>query len=156
MLAATDPLTGCLNRRAFLERLDRAAAGAGAGWVVCLVDLDGFKGVNDRAGHAAGDAVLRAVTVALGGVVRETDTVARLGGDEFAVLAAADAGGSEALAARLREAVAAAGGATGVTASVGATDVRPGDEGDEVLGRADQAMYLAKGAGGNRVTVLAG
>jgi diguanylate cyclase (GGDEF)-like protein len=89
-------------------------------------------------------------------VVRETDTVARLGGDEFAVLAAADAGGSEALAARLREAVAAAGAGTGVTASVGATDVRPGDVGDEVLGRADQAMYRAKGAGGNRVTVLAG
>ena len=87
-------------------------------------------------------------------MVRETDTVARLGGDEFAVLAAADAGGSEALAARLREAVAAAG--AGVSASVGATGVRPGDEGDEVLGRADQAMYRAKGAGGNRVTVLAG
>ncbi|SDZ11786.1 diguanylate cyclase (GGDEF) domain-containing protein [Geodermatophilus africanus] len=80
-------------------------------------------------------------------MVRETDTVARLGGDEFAVLAAADAGGSEALAARLREAVAVAGAGTGFTASVGATDVRPGDEGDEMLSRADQAMYLAKGAG---------
>jgi hypothetical protein len=84
VLAATDPLTGCLNRRAFLDRLDRAATGADGGWVVCLVDLDGFKGVNDRSGHAAGDAVLRAVTAALSGVVRETDTVARLGGDEFA------------------------------------------------------------------------
>jgi len=155
VLAATDPLTGCLNRRAFLDRLDRAAAGAGAGWVVCLIDLDGFKGVNDRSGHAAGDAVLRAVTVALSGVVRETDTVARLGGDEFAVLAEADAGGSEALAVRLREGVARAGVDTGVTASVGVTEVRPGDEGDEVLSRADQAMYRAKGAGGDRVTVLA-
>ncbi|WP_448607754.1 diguanylate cyclase [Geodermatophilus sp. URMC 60] len=154
VLAATDPLTGCLNRRAFLDRLDRAAA-AGAGWVVCLVDLDGFKGVNDRSGHAAGDAVLRAVAVAMSGVVRGTDTVARLGGDEFAVLAQADAGGSEALAVRLREAVARAGADTGVTASVGVTEVRPGDEGDEVLSRADQAMYRAKGAGGDRVTVLA-
>jgi diguanylate cyclase (GGDEF)-like protein len=123
--------------------------------VVCLVDLDGFKGVNDRSGHAAGDAVLRAVTAALGGVVRETDTVARLGGDEFAVLAEVDPGGSEALAARLRDAVARIGAGVGVTASVGVTDVRPGDEGHEVLGRADQAMYRAKGAGGNRVTVLA-
>jgi diguanylate cyclase (GGDEF)-like protein len=151
VLAATDPLTGCLNRRAFLDRLDRVAAGAGEGWVVCLVDLDGFKGVNDRSGHAAGDAVLRAVTAALGAAVRETDTVARLGGDEFAVLAEAD---PEALAARLRDAVARIGAGAGVTASVGVTDVRPGDEGHEVLGRADQAMYRAKGAGGNRVTAL--
>ena len=151
VLAATDPLTGCLNRRAFLDRLDRVAAGAGEGWVFCLVDLDGFKGVNDRSGHAAGDAVLRAVTAALGAVVRGTDTVARLGGDEFAVLAEAD---PEALAARLRDAVARIGAGAGVTASVGVTDVRPGDEGHEVLGRADQAMYRAKGAGGNRVTVL--
>jgi diguanylate cyclase (GGDEF)-like protein len=155
-LAATDPLTGCLNRRAFLDRLDRAASAAGEGWVVCLVDLDGFKGVNDRSGHAAGDAVLRAVTAALGGVVRETDTVARLGGDEFAVLARATPDDGEPLAARLRDAVARVGAGSGVTASVGVTAVRLGDEGSEVLGRADQAMYQAKGAGGNRVTALAG
>jgi diguanylate cyclase (GGDEF)-like protein len=155
VLAATDPLTGCLNRRAFLDRLDRAAAAAEEGWVVCLVDLDGFKGVNDRSGHAAGDAVLRTVTAALSGVVRETDTVARLGGDEFAVLAAATPEDGETLAARLRDAVARVGAGTGVTASVGVTVLRAGDEGHEVLGRADQAMYRAKGAGGNRVTALA-
>jgi len=155
VLVATDPLTGCLNRRAFLDRLDRAAADADEGWVVCLVDLDGFKGVNDRSGHAAGDAVLRAVTAALSGVVRETDTVARLGGDEFAVLAEAAPGEEEPLAARLRDAVAAVGAGSGVTASVGATVVRPGDEGREVLSRADQAMYRSKGAGGNRATALA-
>ena len=155
VLAATDPLTGCLNRRAFIDRLDRAAADADGGWVVCLVDLDGFKGVNDRRGHAAGDAVLRAVTAALSGVVRGTDPVARLGGDEFAVLAEAAPGEEEPLAARLRDAVAAVGAESGVTASVGATVVRPGDEGREVLSRADQAMYRSKGAGGNRVTALA-
>jgi diguanylate cyclase (GGDEF)-like protein len=155
VLAATDPLTGCLNRRAFLDRLDRAATGADGGWVVCLVDLDGFKGVNDRSGHAAGDAVLRAVTAALNGVVREADTVARLGGDEFAVLAEAAPGEGELLAARLRDAVAAVGAGSGVTASVGVTGVRPGDEGREVLSRADQAMYRSKSAGGNRVTALA-
>jgi len=156
VLAATDPLTGCLNRRAFLDRLDSAAAGTGGPWVVCLVDLDGFKGVNDRSGHAAGDDVLRAVTTALGGVVRETDTVARLGGDEFAVLAAATPEDSASLAARVRDAVAGAGADRGVTASVGVTEVRPGDQADEVLSRADQAMYRAKGAGGNRVTALVG
>jgi diguanylate cyclase (GGDEF)-like protein len=156
VLAATDPLTGCLNRRAFLDRLDSAAAGTGGPWVVCLVDLDGFKGVNDRSGHAAGDDVLRAVTTALGGVVRETDTVARLGGDEFAVLAEATPEDSASLAARVRDAVAGAGADRGVTASVGVTEVRPGDQADEVLSRADQAMYRAKGAGGNRVTALVG
>ncbi|TFV54550.1 GGDEF domain-containing protein [Geodermatophilus sp. DF01-2] len=157
-LAATDPLTGCLNRRAFLDRLDRAAGAAGSGeaWVVCLVDLDGFKGVNDRGGHAAGDAVLRSVTAALSGVVRETDTVARLGGDEFAVLAEATPGEGEGLAARVRDAVAGVGADLGVTASVGVTALRPGDEGHAVLGRADQAMYRSKGAGGNRVTAVAG
>jgi diguanylate cyclase (GGDEF)-like protein len=155
VLAATDPLTGCLNRRAFLDRLDSAAAGTGGPWVVCLVDLDGFKGVNDRSGHAAGDDVLRAVTTALGGVVRQTDTVARLGGDEFAVLAEATPEDSASLAARVRDAVAGAGADCGVTASVGVTEVRPGDQADEVLSRADQAMYRAKGAGGNRVTALA-
>ncbi|SDO21221.1 diguanylate cyclase [Geodermatophilus sp. DSM 45219] len=156
VLAATDPLTGCLNRRAFLDRLDRAAAGTDGDWVVCLVDLDGFKAVNDLSGHAAGDAVLQAVTAALTGVVRETDTVARLGGDEFAVLAEATEDDGERLAARLRDAVAVVGAGSGVTASVGLTVVRPGNEGSEVLHRADQAMYRAKGAGGNRVTALAG
>ena len=85
-LAATDSLTGIPNRRAFLDRLGAAidAAAWGHQTVVCLVDLDGFKNVNDTGGHAAGDAMLKAVGSALSGAVRETDTVARLGGDEFA------------------------------------------------------------------------
>ncbi|RBY85921.1 hypothetical protein DQ240_11080 [Blastococcus sp. TF02A-26] len=151
-LAATDPLTGCLNRRAFLDRLHAVIGGAGERAVVCLVDLDGFKGVNDRDGHAAGDAVLRAVTGALGAAVRETDAVARLGGDEFAVLAAVPEEDDAALLAdRIRENVARAGRSVGVTASVGVTVVRPGDDDHEVLLRADQAMYRAKAAGGNGV-----
>jgi diguanylate cyclase (GGDEF)-like protein len=151
-LAATDPLTGCLNRRAFLDRLHVAIGGAPGRTVLCLVDLDGFKGVNDRDGHAAGDAVLRAVTAALGAAVRDTDTVARLGGDEFAVLAAVP-GPADAvqLAERIREGVAGAGREVGVTASVGLTMVRPRDDDHEVLLRADQAMYGAKAAGGNQV-----
>jgi diguanylate cyclase (GGDEF)-like protein len=158
-LAATDPLTGCPNRRAFLDRLTAAIAAAdrGAQSVVCLIDLDGFKAVNDRAGHAAGDAVLRSVTAVLTGAVRGTDTVARLGGDEFAVLAEISTSfPADALAERLRGAVAAAGAPAGVTASVGVALVFPEDDADLLLHRADAAMYRAKTAGGNRVTTPVG
>jgi diguanylate cyclase (GGDEF)-like protein len=154
-LASTDPLTGIPNRRAYLERVADAvdAAAWGHPTVVCLVDLDGFKAVNDAGGHAAGDAMLKAVGAALGGAVRETDTVARLGGDEFAVLADISVAFSgEMLAERLRDAVARIG--RGVTASVGVAEVQPGDDVEDLMHRADAAMYQSKGAGGNRVTVL--
>jgi diguanylate cyclase (GGDEF)-like protein len=156
-LAATDPLTGCPNRRAFLERLDGAIAAAGSGRraAVCLIDLDGFKAVNDRDGHAAGDAALKAVTTALAGAVRESDTVARLGGDEFAVLADVNVTvDADELAERLCQAVAAAGRDCGVTASVGVALVDRSDDVNLLLHRADAAMYRAKSAGGNRVTAL--
>jgi diguanylate cyclase (GGDEF)-like protein len=157
-LAATDPLTGIPNRRAFLDRVSGAvdAVAWGHPTVVCLVDLDGFKAVNDAGGHAAGDAMLKAVGSALGAAVRETDTVARLGGDEFAVLA--DVSGTfsgEMLAERLRDAVAMVGGRSGVTASVGVAEVQPGDDLEDLMHRADAAMYRSKTAGGDRVTTLA-
>ncbi|TFV62460.1 UNVERIFIED_ORG: GGDEF domain-containing protein [Bacillus sp. AZ43] len=157
-LAATDPLTGIPNRRAFLDRVTSAVDDAAWGHhtVVCLVDLDGFKAVNDAGGHAAGDALLKAVGIALGGAVRETDTVARLGGDEFAVLADTSVTLSgEMLAERLCAAVAQVGGAHGVTASVGVAEVEPGDDVEDLMHRADAAMYRAKTAGGNRATSLA-
>ena len=153
-LASTDPLTGIPNRRAFLDRLSSAVSAAAWGHasVVCLVDLDGFKAVNDEGGHAAGDAVLIAVGATLGAAVRETDTVARLGGDEFAVLAATSVSWSgEELAERLRTAVSSVGARHGVTASVGVAEVEPGDDVEDLLHRADAAMYRAKSAGGNRV-----
>jgi diguanylate cyclase (GGDEF)-like protein len=158
-LASTDPLTGIPNRRAYLERVAEAvdAAAWGHQTVVCLVDLDGFKAVNDAGGHAAGDAMLRSVGSALGGAVRETDTVARLGGDEFAVLADISAAFSgETLAERLRDAVARIGRPAGVTASVGVAEVLPGDDVEDLMHRADAAMYRSKKAGGDRVTVLGG
>jgi diguanylate cyclase (GGDEF)-like protein len=154
LLAATDDLTGAPNRRAFLDRLDAAirAAPSGARVVVCLVDLDGFKAVNDRSGHLAGDAVLKAVTTALAGAVRETDTVARLGGDEFAVLAeVTPEAPAEMLAERLRAVVAAVGRDAGVTASVGVAPILDGDDIEVVLHRADEGMYRAKSSGGDRV-----
>jgi diguanylate cyclase (GGDEF)-like protein len=157
MLATTDPLTGIPNRRAYLERVAEAvdAAAWGHQTVVCLVDLDGFKAVNDAGGHAAGDAMLRAVGSALGGAVRETDTVARLGGDEFAVLADVSVAFSgDVLAERLRDAVARIGRLSGVTASIGVAEVEPGDDVGDLMHRADAAMYRSKNAGGDRVTVL--
>jgi diguanylate cyclase (GGDEF)-like protein len=159
VLAATDELTGGPNRRAFLDRLALAVQRAGQGEpaVVLLVDLDGFKAVNDRDGHAAGDVVLKDVATALSGAVRDTDTVARLGGDEFAVLARTgpDLTG-EALAERVRAAVAARGAARGVTASVGLATLEVGDDVESVLHRADEGMYRAKTAGGDRVDVRDG
>ena len=157
MLASTDSLTGIPNRRAFLERVSAAVDSAAWGHptVVCLVDLDGFKAVNDVGGHAAGDTMLTAVGAALGAAVRETDTVARLGGDEFAVLADVSVSFSgEMLAERLREAVAEVGRASGVTASVGVAEVEPGDDVVDLMHRADAAMYRSKTAGGNQVTGL--
>ncbi len=154
IVAATDPLTGVLNRRAFFERLRTTLARPDCDHLmICLIDLDGFKAVNDAAGHAAGDAVLVAVAQALGSAVRETDTVARLGGDEFAVLAAGNgsAPDSQDVAERLRAAVARTGADTGVTASVGAVVPTPGEALEVVLHRADLAMYRAKSEGGNGV-----
>jgi diguanylate cyclase (GGDEF)-like protein len=156
-LASTDPLTGIPNRRAFLERVTRAVDNAAQGHqtVVCLVDLDGFKAVNDADGHAAGDALLTAVGTALGGAVRETDTVARLGGDEFAVLAdVSDSSSGEMLAERLCAAVARVGARSGVTASVGVAEVGRGDDVENLMHRADAAMYRSKAAGGDRSTLL--
>jgi diguanylate cyclase (GGDEF)-like protein len=156
-LASTDPLTGIPNRRAFLERVTSAVNNAAWGHqtVVCLVDLDGFKAVNDAGGHAAGDAMLKAVGTALGAAVRETDTVARLGGDEFAVLADVSFSFSgEMLAERLRAAVAQVGALRGVTASVGVAEVEPGDAVEDLMHRADAAMYRSKTAGGDRVSSL--
>ena len=158
-LASTDPLTGIPNRRAFIERVT-AAADTGAAMsrtVVCLVDLDGFKAVNDREGHLAGDGVLKEVAAALAAAVRDDDTVARLGGDEFAVLArTAPELTGEALAERLRAAVAARAGAQGVTASVGLATLETGDDVESVLHRADEAMYRATTAGGDRADVRDG
>jgi diguanylate cyclase (GGDEF)-like protein len=89
VLSRTDPLTGCLNRRGFSERLDAELARASReGGQVALIqlDLNGFKAVNDRRGHAAGDELLRWVGSTLNGLLRASDATGRLGGDEFALL----------------------------------------------------------------------
>jgi diguanylate cyclase (GGDEF)-like protein len=155
-LALTDGLTGLANRPGMMDALQRAIARQrrqDVGFTLVYLDLDGFKAVNDRHGHAAGDAVLREVAAVLQELVRRDDLPARLGGDEFAVLMenAQRAGGAEA-AERLRAGLAGRLAATGVTASVGAVQfLEPPPDADAALSRADTLMYLAKQAGKDRV-----
>ncbi|MBD3765000.1 MAG: GGDEF domain-containing protein [Rhodobacterales bacterium] len=140
--AETDPLTGVLNRRGF----DRRLRGQGEGAVV-LLDLDGFKAVNDRIGHAAGDRLLCAVARQLAAALRQGDVLARLGGDEFAVwLPGAGQAEARAVAGRLRAAVAALpqDSGTPVTLSGGVAVTRPGQTLAETLETADRALRRAK------------
>lgn len=153
-----DPLTGLLNRRRFREELDRfleVGIGRRGGGALVLLDLDGFKYVNDTLGHPAGDSLLQAVTVAMRGCLRSSDLLARLGGDEFAVLLyGAGREQSPALVGDLLEAVRQEGsGISGqrlrTTASAGIVvlDGTAGTTADEVLANADLAMYAAKERG---------
>ncbi|HWH00008.1 MAG TPA: diguanylate cyclase [Pilimelia sp.] len=155
--AETDPLTGVANRRGFDQIVHALIARTGPPAeqqiAVLVVDMDKFKTINDTLGHAAGDEALRAVARALAGSVRDGDLVARLGGDEFgALLTGADATAAIGIAHRMVEAVRAIPDCL-ATVSVGvaggtAAGVR------DTLRRADEAMYAAKRAGGDRVRDL--
>ena len=135
------------------EAVDAAAWGHQT--VVCLVDLDGFKAVNDAGGHAAGDAMLRAVGAALGGAVRETDTVARLGGDEFAVLADISVAFSgEMLAERLRDAVARIGRPSGSPPASASPRCSPGTTSRTSCTAPTPPCTAPRAPAANRVTVL--
>lgn len=148
-----DPLTELLNRRGFERDLKRSVAYVkryGANAALIYVDLDDFKPINDRHGHAAGDTMLRAVAAALRGQVRASDLVARIGGDEFAVLLwnISDSAAA-AKAAALENAIYATSipwqtsnlvvGASAGIALIGALDTPT-----EALARADAAMYARK------------
>jgi diguanylate cyclase (GGDEF)-like protein len=162
LAARSDAKTGLLNARAWehlarreLARMRRAAR-SGA---VLVIDIDGFKLVNDRFGHLTGDAVLRRVGAAIAGGVRESDTVGRFGGEEFvALLPGASALEALAVGERLRARVRQiqTGADLAVSVSVGAacwpTD---GADLDALLDAADRALYRAKACGRDRV-VLAG
>jgi diguanylate cyclase (GGDEF)-like protein len=148
--ALRDPLTGLANRRALDDLLRHEIARhrrQDASFVVLALDLDGFKAVNDRFGHDAGDEVLRDAAAALEEAVRGQDTVVRLGGDEFCVLAPdTDAASAAHLAERVLDSLAGVTtGVRGLTASVGAA-VYPDDglNGGELLAAADAAATDAK------------
>ncbi|MDB5469564.1 MAG: hypothetical protein JWR84_1124 [Caulobacter sp.] len=162
VLAFQDPLTGLANRRSFDEALARTMAtppGANAVHAVLLLDLNGFKRINDVFGHGAGDEVLSIVGRRLGTLVRAGDMVARLGGDEFAVLAHHLTGpeGALGLALRIVEAlsspVAAAGAEHAVGTGIGiALCPRDGVDAAEILRKADVALYRAKAEGHSSVS----
>jgi two-component system cell cycle response regulator len=161
-LASTDTLTGLLNRRAFVERLEKARAASDQKLFpmsVLLLDVDHFKKVNDTLGHDAGDAVLQGVARTLSSIARKSDFVARWGGEEFVVALTQTAeAGARVAAERVRRAIQDAkytlpsGAVHKATASVGLASAENADwQLEDVLGRADKAMYAAKHRGRNRV-----
>lgn len=163
LLAMTDPLTGCANRRHFMERAQDLIALSnrhGEPLSLAILDLDEFKQVNDTYGHPAGDAVLTMTGRLLGGHVRGTDVLGRIGGEEFALLMPhTPAEGAWQLADRLREAISGAyaevdGLRIHVTASLGVAELYPGEDFDSFYARADAALYAAKQSGRNRVAML--
>jgi diguanylate cyclase (GGDEF)-like protein len=151
-LAITDGLTGLPNRSALMTALDATLAERRP-FTVIFIDLDGFKRVNDTLGHAAGDAVLRAVAEVLRAATRETDSLARLGGDEFCVLLGETTNAAQ-LAERIRLTLAErmAREGWGVTASIGSVgfEAMP-DSAEAALAAADSMMYAAKAGGKDQV-----
>ncbi|WP_199540058.1 GGDEF domain-containing protein [Paraburkholderia kururiensis] len=153
-----DPLTETLNRRAF-ERVARHRIADRQNYPLALIafDIDKFKSINDRYGHAAGDTVLRRFAAILRAAVREKDVVARIGGEEFVLLLpGADEQSAFQIADRLRTVLASSrfdeiDATICVTMSAGVAPYRPGEAVAALLARADHLLYAAKRAGRNRV-----
>lgn len=157
--ATTDGLTGLLNRRAFLEaavKMQAAQGGRGEPVTLLMFDLDKFKSINDRFGHATGDSVLKVFAQTVLSSTRASDIVARLGGEEFVAMVPETMEGACYVAERLRANFEAAGVtvdniAIGATVSIGlAASYRAVPDIDALLLRADEALYRAKHEGRNR------
>jgi diguanylate cyclase (GGDEF)-like protein len=168
----TDVLTGWNNRRYLSIRLGEELGRARRDQtsIVCLMlDIDHFKRVNDTWGHAAGDAVLREIALRIESQVRASDVAARYGGEEFVVLLPnTETTSARLLAERIRSAISKTpvdlltGVSVTVTVSIGISEVRPGPDdsdlktlGDSLIARADVALYAAKSAGRDKVTIEA-
>jgi diguanylate cyclase (GGDEF)-like protein len=158
--AMHDEVTGLPNRRLVEEDVTRTLLPEYTALSVIFIDLDGFKAVNDRLGHAAGDALLREVGTRLRSAIRQNDVLGRFGGDEFIAVASVESPGDAAmLADRIRLAIAEPypdlPDDLPITASVGVVTV--GNDGapimDQLIRAADHAMYSAKMAGGDQVAV---
>jgi diguanylate cyclase (GGDEF)-like protein len=159
-MATTDPLTGVGNRLSLSQELERQEAERvryGRPFTVLLVDLDRFKQVNDKWGHAAGDQALREVSSCILSNLRDSDRAFRFGGEEFvAILTETRIAGATAVAERIRESVETTkvlheGDSFRVSISIGVAEA----DSDDVLDQADHALYKAKRAGRNRVKVAA-
>ena len=158
--ATYDALTGCLNRASLLAELERALADAraeGTGTAAVFVDLDGFKAVNDTRGHTAGDRLLQQIATQLGAAARRGDVVGRVGGDEFIVVGrgVGSAEQARAIGLRLAEGLAAnvppqAGHAAAASIGVAWAPADADESADQVIARADHAMYASKRAGDGR------
>jgi diguanylate cyclase (GGDEF)-like protein len=162
LLATTDSLTGLVNRRAFFERTDSArllAARLRSPISLMMIDIDHFKKLNDRFGHATGDEALCVFADTARTALREHDIMGRLGGEEFAlVLPGTDLEGAKQAAERLRSAVSAAvlptsGNQYTMTVSIGVVVIGPNEHINSALARADHALYAAKSAGRDRVEI---
>jgi diguanylate cyclase (GGDEF)-like protein len=161
-LVATDSLTGIANRRQLMERGEAEMARArryNQPLTVVMIDLDYFKKLNDTFGHAAGDQALRQAAQVCEAALRDIDLISRSGGEEFvALLPQTPMAQGQEVAERLRTAIAAidlvwGGDKIPLTASLGVAELRFGDASiDQVLARADQALYRSKADGRNRVS----
>jgi diguanylate cyclase (GGDEF)-like protein len=162
LLATTDFLTGLLNRRAFFERAESArmlALRLRKPIALLMLDIDHFKQLNDRFGHATGDEALVMFAQSSRGALRDHDIMGRLGGEEFALaLPGTDIAGAVQVAERLRESIKGApvitsGAQHSMTVSVGVVLIDPNETLTAALARADHALYAAKSAGRDRVEV---
>ena len=163
--ALTDPLTGLANRRAFSEHLSDSMSIAtldGEPLALLMLDIDHFKVFNDTYGHQLGDEVIRLVAGCMSANTKGRDTAARYGGEEFAIiLPATDLAGAAAIAEKIREVVngqrivrkTSRQTLGSVTLSIGVALFRPGDTEDDLVARADSALYAAKHAGRNCVRI---
>ena len=161
--ARRDDLTGLINRKEVLERLSTLGAPSrrtGDEDAVLFCDIDRFKSVNDELGHAGGDVVLRAVAARINASIRSRDVAARIGGDEMLVILAGVHGLSDAVAVAesVRQAVErpinVEGRMVSTSVSIGVSLVRPGEPIDDLIARADDAMFRAKAAGRNQVVSM--